>query len=165
MIIVEGIDGTGKTTLVEHLKKYHNFNDVSYKYKSSEGFAKKYFSINLNTVENGISDRSFISEVAKGDIVRGICRLSDEDYNSLLNYYSSFGTIVIYLKADKDILLQRRKDDLKDFEMITNLYDDINNRYDEVMEIAKKYLPVYEFSTNSTTVDDIINELQDLNIL
>ena len=165
MIIVEGIDGTGKTTLVEHLKKHHNLNDVSYKYKSSEGFAKKYFSINLNTVKNGISDRSFISEVAKGDIVRGICRLSDEDYNSLLNYYSSFGTIVIYLKADKDILLQRRKDDLEDFKMITNLYDDINNRYDEVMEIARKYLPVYEFSTNSTTVDDIINELQNLNVL
>ena len=158
MIIVEGIDGTGKTTLVEHLKKHHNFNDVSYKYKSSEGFAKKYFSINLNTVKNGISDRSFISEVAKGDIVRGICRLSDEDYNSLLNYYSSFGTIVIYLKADKDILLQRRKNDLEDFKMITN-------RYDEVMEIARKYLPVYEFSTNSTTVDDIINELQNLNVL
>ena len=165
MIIVEGIDGVGKTTLVNHLKDFYGLNDVKFKYKSSAGFAKKYFNINLDTVEKGISDRSFISEIAKGDIVRGICRLSDEDYEKLLSYYSSFNTVVVYLKADKATLLERRKDDKDDFEMITNLYEDINAKYDEAIEIAKKYLPVYEFSTNSTSVSEIISFLQDAKVL
>lgn len=165
MIIVEGLDGVGKTTLVTQLKNFYKLNDVNFKYKSSDGFAKKYFSINLDTVEKGVSDRSFISEIAKGDLVRGICRLSDEDYKKLLSYYASFNTVVVYLKADKDILLERRKNDKDDFEMITNLYEDINAKYDEAIEVAKKYLPVYEFSTNSTSVSEIISSLQNSKVL
>ena len=165
MIIVEGIDGVGKTTLVKLLKEKYGFKDVSYKYTSADGFAKKYFHIYLDTVDNGISDRSFISEVAKGDIVRGLCRLSNKDYEKLLDYYSSFGTIIIYLKADKSTLLERRKDDLADFEMISNLYDDIDAKYDEVMQIARQYIPVYEFDTTSTTVEEIIQYLHEAKVL
>lgn len=165
MIIVEGLDGTGKTSIVNELKK-RGFKNVTYNYdKNTQSFATKYFNINLDTVKNGVSDRSFISEVAKGALVRGICRLSDDEYEKLLDYYSTFGTKIIYLKADKNILLKRRKDDLEDLQMITKLYEVVNKKYDEVMEIAKKYLPVYEFDTSKTTVSEIIKKIENLNML
>ncbi len=165
MIIVEGIDGTGKTTLVTQLKEL-GLNNVSYDYdKNTQSFATKYFNINLSTTKKGVSDRSFISEVAKGNIVRGLCRLSDDDYEKLLHYYSTFNTKVIYLKADKKTLLERRKDDPEDLEMLQKHFEAINIRYDEVIEIAKKYLDVYEFNTTKTSTDKIITKLKLLEIL
>lgn len=165
MIIVEGIDGTGKTTLVTALKNL-GLNNVNYNYnKETQSFATKYFNIDLSTVKNGVSDRSFISEVAKGDIVRGICRLSNEDYEKLLKYYSTFNTKVVYLKADKRTLIKRRIDDPKDLEMLREYYYDIDARYDEVINIARKYLDVYEFNTAKVSTIEIVNALINRKIL
>lgn len=162
MVIVEGIDGTGKTSIVTELKN-RGLKNVSYNYdKKTQSFATKYFNIDLDTVKEGVSDRSFISEVAKGNLVRGICRLSDDEYEKLLEYYGSFGTIIIYLKANKDVLLERRKDDFDDFKMISELYDAIDSRYDEVINIAKKYIKVYTFNTSKTTVNEIMAQIDNL---
>ena len=165
MIIVEGLDGTGKTTLVTQLKAL-GFNNVTYNYdKNTQSFATKYFNIDLSTVEKGVSDRSFISEVAKGLIVRGICRLSDTDYEKLLQYYSTFNTKIIYLKAPNLTLLERRKDDPEDLLMLQEHFESVDVRYDEVITIAKKYLSVYEFNTSKISTDEIILTLQKQHII
>ncbi len=165
MIIVEGIDGTGKTTLVGELKKL-GMTIPNYNYdKNTQSFATKYFNIILKTGNEYCSDRSFISEVAKGEIVRGLCRLPYDDYERLLAYYASFGTKVVYLKADKETLLQRRKDDPEDLEMLENHFEAIDKRYDEVMLTAKKYLPVYEFDTAVNNPDQILEQLKNLGTL
>ena len=165
MIIVEGLDGTGKTSVVSELKKM-GLNDVTYNYdKATQSFATKYFNIDLYTAKNGVSDRSFTSEMAKGILVRGLCRLTDDEYEKLLKYYGSFGTKIIYLKADKNVLLDRRKFDPDDFKMISELYDAVNARYDEVMALARKYLSVYTFDTSKTTITDIMKQIEKLNII
>lgn len=159
MIIVEGLDGTGKTSLVAEFKKL-GFNDVSYDYdKSTQSFATKYKNIILETAVNGVSDRSFISEVAKGNIVRGVSRLSDEEYEDLLSYYSSFGTLVIYLRADKKTLLKRRENNPNDLEMLTKHFEAVDKRYDEVLSVARRYLPVYEIDTAQTTISQVLDQL------
>lgn len=162
MVIVEGIDGAGKTSLVNLLKK-DGFKDVKYIYdKSKDSFATKYFNIDLSTVRDGVSDRSFISEIAKGILVRGCCRLSDEQFEELLKYYGSLGTIIIYLKAKKEVLLERRKDDIEDYNMISNLYDEIIESYDKAMNRAKKYMKVYEIDTSTLTQEKLLKAINDM---
>lgn len=53
-------------------------------------------------------DKSFISEMVYGPIIRNKCKLSLEDYTKLLIAYKNVGTKIIYLTAPKDVLLKRR---------------------------------------------------------
>ena len=78
MIILEGIDGTGKTAIANFLenkgmKKFH------YDYDPSNcDLESKYLKPILNYNDNYIMDRSFISELVYGPVIRknykGICK-------------------------------------------------------------------------------------------
>ncbi len=165
MIIVEGIDGVGKTSVVSEFKN-RGYNTPSYNYdKNVHSFMDKYFNIDLTNIENCVSDRSFTSEAAKGILVRGFSRLSDEEYLKLLKFYGSLNTKIIYLKADKNTLLSRRRNDPKDFEMISTLYDAIDRRYDEIMHLASKYLDVFTITTSNKLVYDLLLEIENIGLL
>ena len=65
MIIIEGLDGVGKSTVVERLKIF-GFINLHYDYDSSNSdLTQKYLSVlNYNDLDNYIADRSFFSEMA-----------------------------------------------------------------------------------------------------
>jgi len=158
MLIVEGIDGTGKTSIVSRLKDF-GMNTVFYDYDPlAYDLIKKYK--NINIVKNGVSDRSFISELTYGNVVRGHSRLTEDDYKILLDFYASLGTDVIYLKANLRTLLERRQDDQADLELLYKFFEPLAESYDKAIQIAKQYLPVHEYDTADTTVDKILDSLK-----
>lgn len=91
MLIIEGIDGVGKTTLVEYLqsfgmKKYH----FDYDAKNMD-LLSKYMKVLLSDNTELVLDRSFISEMVYGPVIRNKCKLSIEDYTKLLIAYKNTG--------------------------------------------------------------------------
>jgi len=159
MIIIEGIVGTGKTELYNALKA-NGMHDIQYNRDQNETeFYKKYTSIDLSSTDNAVKSQSFISEMAKGEIVHGQCRLTMEQYENLLRYHSTFGAFVVYLKADKETLLTRRLRDTQNYPLIGMKYEFINDQYDMVMDVASRHLRVMEIDTTKTSTQEIIDQI------
>jgi thymidylate kinase len=159
MLIVEGIDGVGKTTIVSLLKEF-GMNSMYYDYDPlTQDLIAKYKNINIEIAQNGVSDRSFISELVYGPVIRGQSRLSLDDYNDLLIFYASLGTNIVYLKADLLTLINRKNEDPKDHELLNRYFISLNEAYDKAMRIARIHIPVLEFDTVTTSVNDIFQKI------
>lgn len=66
----------------------------------------KYMKV-LSSDDTGlVLDRSFISEMVYGPVIRNKCKLSIEDYTKLLIAYKNTGAKIIYLTAPKEVLLK-----------------------------------------------------------
>lgn len=109
-----------------------------------------------------ILDRSFISELVYGPILRGNCRLDKTQTINLLEHYKKAGVTVVYLKADKDTIISRRKTDEKDFEMLTKHFDELNSKYDTAMWIASQFVNVREINTSDVSRSKMLSKLEDL---
>lgn len=87
MIVIEGLDGVGKTTLVDYfvnmgMRKYH----FDYDEKNMDLFTK-YMKVLNEKTDILVFDRSFISEMVYGPVLRNNCKLSLEQYTKLLQEY------------------------------------------------------------------------------
>ena len=162
MIIIEGIDGVGKTTLVHYLetlgfKKYHFDYDIK-----NLDLLSKYMKILLLEDNYIVLDRSFISEMVYGPVIRGISKLSIEAYTNLLNAYKNADARIIYLPAPKEILLQRRNNDKKDYEIIKYYYDELNKKYNEIMEYSSKFIDITTINTYLENIEQVRNHVKKL---
>lgn len=155
MIIIEGIDGVGKTTLVDYfvehgMQKYHFDYDVH-----NMDLYTKYMRVLDNETESFVFDRSFISEMVYGPVLRNHCKLTLEQYKNLLLAYKQCGTSIIYLTSPKSVLLSRRINDLKDYEMIDNHYDSLNEKYDEIMSLSQEFIDVMKCDSHMMSKEEI----------
>lgn len=162
MIIIEGLDGVGKSTVVERLKTF-GFINLHYDYDSSNyDLTQKYLSVlNYNDLDKYIADRSFFSEMVYGPVLRNGSRISDEQFIKLLKEYSKIGAKVIYLTSDKDILLKRRQEDEKDFKTLTDYYSELNSQYEKAMNITAKYIPVLHIDTSEKSAEQTFKQCED----
>ena len=155
MIIVEGIDGVGKTTLVDYiveqgLEKHH----FDYDEKNMDLY-KKYMRVLNSSNLNKVLDRSFISEMVYGPVIRGKSKLELEQFKRLLLEYKKSRTSIIYLTAPKEILLKRREKDLTDIEMIQKFYDKLNLQYDKVMSYSMDFIDVLKLDTSLNSSEEV----------
>lgn len=162
MLIIEGIDGVGKTTLVENLrnygmKKYH----FDYDSKNMDLFSK-YMKVLLEDDGELVLDRSFISEMVYGPVIRNKCKLSIENYTKLLILYKNAGAKIIYLTAPKNVLLKRKNDEKSDYEVITNHYEELSKRYDEIMEYSSNFIDVIAINTNELNIEQVRSQVKKL---
>ena len=93
MLIIEGIDGVGKTTLVEYLqsfgmKKYH----FDYDAQNMDLFTK-YMRVLDEKTDILVLDRSFISEMVYGPVLRNNCKLTIEQYIEYRRLYKTINCI------------------------------------------------------------------------
>lgn len=147
MIIVEGLDGCGKTTLITNLTKEekqlvipnNNFKNFYYKYVDTFERASV----------NSVMDRSFISVMVYGKILSNKARISEQDYLKLLKLYTKNKTSIIYLYAPQELLLERRKDDKSDRLVLLHLYKSLLKEFDYRLEQASNFMPVYKINTAS----------------
>ena len=157
MIIIEGIDGVGKTTLVDYfvnmgMRKYHFDYDVN-----NMDLFTKYMRVLSVETKYLVFDRSFISEMVYGPVLRNKCKLTIEQYTQLLIEYNNCHTSIIYLKEKKNVLLTIRSNDLKDFEMIKNYYELLNSKYDEIINYSGNYIDILKFDSCIFSKEEIQN--------
>lgn len=155
MIIIEGLDGVGKTTLVDFfvkmgMKKFH-FNYDAY----NIDLFTKYMRLLNEETSILVLDRSFISEMVYGPVLRNNCKLTIEQYTELLKAYKEKETTIIYLTAPKEVLLERRSNDLNDYEIINKYYDSLNDRYNEIMNFSSNYLNVLNYDSFAMNKEEI----------
>ncbi|MDO5568985.1 MAG: hypothetical protein Q4G04_02575 [bacterium] len=163
MLIIEGIDGVGKTTLVElfqkdGMKKFH----FDYDAKNMDLFSKYLKILSLDGLNDLALDRSFVSEMVYGPVVRNKCKLSLEQYIELLRQYSLCGAYIIYLIAPKEALLARRKDDPNDLRIIEEYYDQLSLQYDRIMQLSSNYIEVLQFDTFKNDENQIQKQVRKL---
>lgn len=156
MIIIEGLDGVGKTTLVDFfveqgMKKHH----FEYDEKNMDLFTKYQNILKNNNIKKLVLDRSFISEMVYGPVLRNSCKLTLEQYKELLLLYKRCGTLIIYLTSPKEVLLKRRVNDIKDYEMIDRYYEKLNNRYNEIMNYSSKIITVGKYDSYELSKEEI----------
>ena len=145
MIIIEGLDGTGKTTLANDLlnKNYILINNNL----TRESPSDKYVNIIKTSDINSVSDRSFVSEMVYGKVLSGTTKLSEEEFINLVKLYSEYETKIIYLYASKKILLERRKDDFKDSKVIFHLYQELMDEFERRLDYISAYIDVFSINT------------------
>ena len=162
MIVIEGLDGVGKTTLVDYfvsvgMIKFH-FN---YDMQNMDLFSKYMRVLNEKT-GTLVLDRSFISEMVYGPVLRNNCKLTIEQYTELLKAYSERDTSIIYLTAPKEVLLERRTCDIKDYEMLYKYYEALNARYDEIMDYSCNYINILHYDSYAMKPEEIQNNAKRL---
>lgn len=162
MLIIEGIDGVGKTTLVEYLqtfgmKKFH----FDYDYNNMD-LLSKYMKLLSIDNEQLVLDRSFISEMVYGPVMRNNCKLSIDDYTKLLVAYKNSGCKIIYLTAPKEELLKRRNNDKSDYEIINNYYNELHEKYEEIMNSSSQFIEVIKINTYEKNVEQVRSSIKKL---
>lgn len=157
MIILEGIDGTGKSTVCNYLSNLgYNIHHLKYDEKSEKGFLK----FLEQDVSKLVLDRGFVTELVYGPILRNISKINLQQTMNIINEYSKVDCKIIYLKALKLDLLQRRKGDLEDLQMLEKYYDMLDEKYDEVIEFLKKYFPILTINTSETNKDNTCKKIK-----
>lgn len=160
MIIVEGIDGSGKTTIADYLsKKGYFIYHFSFDEKNSD-IEEKYLNLLNCETRNMVLDRCFISELVYGPVLRNHCKLDKKQLENILKKYSEINPVILYLKANKDDILSRRKNDNEDYDMLSDNFDSLNNRYEKVFNVISKYLNVIEINTSEMSIEEMHSLLE-----
>lgn len=107
IIVLEGCDGTGKTTLAAQLAERHDYALV-HSTRSSAGtdLAAKYRAI-FASHERLVLDRGYISELVYGPLEHGRSRLSRADAALLTAQVTARGGLLVHLTGHPEILASR----------------------------------------------------------
>lgn len=162
LIIFEGIDGVGKSTCAEILKM-HGYQIAKYNYNDYDrDLFGKYTSILQEQVASNVfqlvMDRSFISEMVYGEVIRNSLRLSSTQFLELVREYSNHNCKIVYLFASKNTLLKRRESDPIDYNQIHNYYEELLRKYEACINIVKQYIPLEIFNTDIKSSKEIVNQ-------
>lgn len=164
MIIIEGLDGTGKTTLKEGLlsngfRSYHFDYDIV-----TTNIFDKYCKIISGSDKQTVLDRSFISEMVYGNVIRKHSRISYSQLDELACQCAKQGSIIVYLYAPQNVLLSRRLRDIHDTKMLEDYYDKLCEEYVLLMQRLSHYLPVLWLDTTDSqqeTLDSVCKFYQE----
>ncbi|GLO66224.1 nucleoside/nucleotide kinase family protein [Oceanobacillus kimchii] len=167
-IIIEGIDGSGKTTAINLLQEFLEKpivkgSDFSHAAQGNTYLYNKFFK--LTELDNTIFDRSHISNLVYASIYKNYAILNDEQVSKIETRLKN-KSIAFYLSADLDIIEKRiisrgdayvKADKLEE---IRNKYEDvlndsnldfikINTSYSYPLEVVKEIMHHAGFSANS----------------
>lgn len=151
-IILEGCDGTGKTTLAKLLAEKYGL-DICHCTADDPGDFEFYK--NTARKENVVWDRHTIGELIYSRVFNRHCKIGSEDARIALAYARENGGKVFVLTADNDELKKRLEEKNEDPKILDNLAW-INN---EFKFYAKRFnVPVID--TSKMTLSEIFNEVE-----
>lgn len=160
MFIIEGIDGTGKTTLAQQLEaigwiRFH----FGYDAQTTDLFLKYCRVLEHPQFNLLVMDRSFISELVYGPILRESSRLSIAQGIELAQMYAERAAQLVFLSASQATLLQRRASDVKDASVLLQHYDALFVRYNEVIAHLEPHISVLHFDTGVEKEQEHLREI------
>lgn len=140
-IIVEGMDGSGKTTLIRQLMGLRIDlgivrNDLEDKMDFNKWWPKVVDAEN-NKAITPIHDRFYYSELVYGPVIRG--RLSPElQLIANMAWFLRSNSFLIYSRPHTDQIRESLQKS-KHMEGVTEKFDELVKLYDEIMDVEKQW--------------------------
>lgn len=160
MLIIEGLDGCGKTTLVSGLIQ-EKYNLIVPQQQVNNSY-QQHKEILQNSNLSSMIDRSFISEIVYGKILANKTKLTEEEFFKLLKLYGAHNSMLFYLYAPKEVLLERRKYDTKDQFVLANFYKQLLDEFELRLDQASQFFPIYRINSNENSQSDVLNRVKKL---
>lgn len=151
-ILIDGCDGTGKTTISEKLANKLGCNIIRLTY-SGDRSEQAY--IELMECENVVHDRTFLSEIIYPKYFGRESRLDKNIVPSLLNFIERNKVKVFILTAKPETILERIDKRGDEFIADSEKFIQINLDY---LSVAKE-CGFTVIDTTNKTIDEIIDEM------
>ncbi len=151
-ILIDGCDGTGKTSVCEKLANKFGCNIVRLTHDGDRNF-RAYSEAMIP--DNMVHDRTFLSEIIYPKNFGRASRLMDSSISALYQLIEQYDAKVFILTADNDEIVRRlnlRGDEfIDDFEKIKG----INYDYIQIALIQEYIL----IDTTNKTIDEVVEEI------
>lgn len=158
LVFIEGVDGTGKTTLCDQLTKHCSIIQLNVLRTDPKAIYKYDNLKDISSILNipVILDRSFISDM--------VYRINDDELRGtvdLMNIASILeNSKIIYCKTPKsyEISMQRGEDNITTKQM----HNKIKETYEIIMRMLSKFanVKIMEYDFTKQNVNDVINFIQ-----
>jgi thymidylate kinase len=157
MIVIDGCDGSGKSTLVEYIKKnsaiqlikpfYPKQDQLSYYLHSPAQYASYYL------------ERYYTSELVYPQFKEGRDQMQPWHHYLIEAGLMPFAPVILYVRPDKETILNNlrvRGDDYVHLEEV----DQMLHFYDDVME--NTYCPVFTYNYKENNLDQILEIVENV---
>jgi thymidylate kinase len=161
ILLVEGPDGTGKSTLIDELVKNHNFvkqtgvpRDWFEQYENWRDFYAHCFTY----FKDIVVDRCFISEL--------VYRIVKKDYEPNITLYAVIALLeqsnikVIYCNTDNAYEFAKSRGE--SYVTSQDEFNEISTRYKHLFELLETFTEakIYRYDWQFETVNDLVNKLK-----
>ena len=147
IIIIEGPDGSGKTSLAEKISKQTKYPIIHRTQPKSEEEKKRMMGEYLQLIrsnKNCILDRCWYSEMAYGPVMRDASVLSYPQMYELEEMLAKTGAIIIYATGPKAALWQRCQRRGEDYVTSRDNFNAICENFDAIMNVPH-HVPVVRY--------------------
>lgn len=147
IIIIEGPDGSGKTSLAEKISKQTRYPIIHRTQPKSEEEKKLMMGEYLQLIrsnKNCILDRCWYSEMAYGPVMRDASVLSYPQMYELEELLAKTGAILIYATGPKAALWQRCQRRGEEYITSRDNFNAICENFDAIMNVPH-YIPVVRY--------------------
>ena len=150
IIILEGPDGSGKTTLAEQIHKQTGYQLLHRTQPKSEEDKQRMMDEYIQVLKSGknvIMDRCWYSEMVYGPIMRDASVITYPQMYSLERLAAKYGAIIIYCTAAPATLWKRCIRRGEDYITDRETFDKICQGFDLIMHNVPHFIPVttYEY--------------------
>lgn len=147
IIIIEGPDGSGKTTLAEKLSKQTGYPVVHHSYPKTDEEKRMMLSYYLDTIETGknmIIDRCWYSEMVYGEAIRGSSAISFPEMYLLETKLAKHGALIIHCTDKPKTLWRRATKRGEDYVVDYETFERICTGFDVLMSVPH-LVPVVKY--------------------
>lgn len=149
-IIIEGCDGTGKTTLAKILADKYNL-DICH--CTSEDPSDYDFYLNSIRKNNVVWDRHTIGELIYPDVFSRTQQIGPESCRLILHHAKKLGAKIFVLTSDIELIKKRLMEREGEDPRILEKLESINNKF--LFYAREFHIPIID--TNKMTLEDIFN--------
>ena len=147
IFIIDGADGSGKTTLAKRLSDITGYKYFHFSYpKTIEeklNMVQNYREFIKNN-PNAILDRSWYSEMVYGPVMRGPSYVSHRDMQDLELLLAKYGGLIIYCTDKPEVLWKRATERGEDYVTDYTKFVAICEKFDEVLGV-QHLVPVVKY--------------------
>ncbi len=152
IFIIEGPDGSGKTTLAKRLSKqtgYKIIRSVQPETDEEKAQMMNQYVSTIRTRKNMIFDRCWYSEMVYGPVMRDASVISYPQMYDLERQLMKAGAMIIYCTDSKAALWSRCQDRGEDYIVDRTTFDKICDGFDQLFA-APHYIPVVTYKCPDT---------------